>query len=681
MVNIVDSDARDLDAAFVVKSRFYPAADEAHQFPVAASDGDVLAFGSARVTPAIPASVTEQADDAQAVHNPADAVTTSTMPVFTYDQIADQLVTGYWVAQSQAARRFDVGNSNTITIDISGLTATGQYLAVEAFNLWSDITGIGFAQRVGGAQITLDDEYNNAFEYDFGSFGITDEAHINIGLNWLAANGTTLNSYSFQTYLHEIGHALGLGHAGNYNSNVNYATDALYQNDSWATTVMSYFNQSQNTYFSAQGFTYHRVITPMLADIVAITRIYGTSTDTRVGDTTYGFNNISGRDVHDALLNPNAAYTIFDNGGIDTLDYSGYSQNQRISLIEETFSNIGSGVGNVSIARGVVIENAIGGSGNDQIIGNAANNYLDGRGGADTMLGGAGNDIYIVDNVNDVADETGGRGTDEVRSTVNYTIAFGIDILRLQGSATVGTGTSLGNSLFGGANGATLSGLGGDDFLYGRGNADLLDGGIGNDTQFGGNGNDTLNGGDSNDTLRGEIGSDSLNGDAGNDLLFGFDGIDTLRGGTGDDTLRGELQNDFLYGDAGADVLFGGDGNDALYGGGDRDTLNGGAGNDSFYWDDGDFSGLTNATADRVQDFMQGQDRLRLNLVDAIAGGVDNGFTFIGVGAFTAVAGQLRYTQGSGVTLVLGDTDGDGVADVAIALTGTFTLIGTDFVL
>ena len=179
-----------------------------------------------------------------------------------------------------------------------------------------------------------------------------------------------LNSYSFMTYLHEIGHALGLGHAGDYNNTADYVQDALYANDAWSTTIMSYFDQNDNAYFHNQGFTRQFVLTPMVGDIVAMQQMYGLSTTTRAGNTTYGFNSNAGSSIYDAQSMGALAYTVFDSAGVDTLDYSGFTSNQLINLNPETFSNVGTGIGNVSIARGTVIENAIGGSGNDTIIGN-----------------------------------------------------------------------------------------------------------------------------------------------------------------------------------------------------------------------------------------------------------------------------------------------------------------------
>ncbi|QNP46486.1 M10 family metallopeptidase C-terminal domain-containing protein [Sphingomonas sediminicola] len=202
-----------------------------------------------------------------------------------------------------------------------------------------------------------------------------------------------MGGYAYQAYLHEIGHALGLGHAGNYNTTANYPYDALYQNDAWSTSVMSYFSQTENTYFAGQGFDSAYLVTPMVADILAMQQMYGLSTTTRNGDTTYGFNSNAGNPYNAAVLF-NVAYTIFDTGGTDTMDFSGYDVAQVLNLNAESFSSVGTLDGNVSIARGTTIENAIGGGGNDSIIGNSVANVLTGGDGSDTITGGAGNDTF-----------------------------------------------------------------------------------------------------------------------------------------------------------------------------------------------------------------------------------------------------------------------------------------------
>ncbi|HWI87774.1 MAG TPA: FG-GAP-like repeat-containing protein [Sphingomicrobium sp.] len=323
-------------------------------------------------------------------------------PVWTYDQIANQLINGYWNAQGgDVAHHWAVSQGGSITVNYSTLTPAEQNLAVHALQEWSDIIGVTFTPVTTGGQIVFDHSEDASAggpvaqtNGQWSANGIISSEHIQISSSWVTRYGSGLNSYSFQTYLHEIGHALGLGHAGDYNVTADYTQDALYSNDAWSTTIMSYFSQADNTYFGNQGFTEQFVLTPMVGDIVAMQQMYGLSTTTRVGNTTYGFNSTAGNTIYDAAAMGPVAYTIFDSGGIDTLDYSGYVFNQLINLNPETFSNIGGHTGNVSIARGTVIENAIGGSGADQIIGNSADNVITGGSGADTLTGGAGNDTF-----------------------------------------------------------------------------------------------------------------------------------------------------------------------------------------------------------------------------------------------------------------------------------------------
>jgi len=335
-------------------------------------------------------------------------------PIWTLDQIAGELVSGYWGGSSQ---RFSVPASGSLTFNMSALTSEGQFFASTALGLWSDITGIRFVEVASGGQIVFDDNQEGAFSSSNVVSGIITSSTINVDVNWISGDGRNLDSYSLQTYIHEVGHALGLGHTGDYNEEADYPVDALFINDSWSYSVMSYFSQHDNDYMKAQGFTYNYVLTPMAADVLAISRLYGLSSNTRTGNTTYGFNNNSGQAVFDSARYPNAAYTIVDSGGIDTLDYSGFSANQLINLAEEAFSNVGGSVGNVVIARGTVIENAIGGSGGDRLLGNGADNMLSGLGGNDVLIGGAGNDTLIgglgTDNL------TGGQGLDIFRDTAS----------------------------------------------------------------------------------------------------------------------------------------------------------------------------------------------------------------------------------------------------------------------
>jgi Ca2+-binding RTX toxin-like protein len=224
---------------------------------------------------------------------------------------------------------------------------------------------------------------------------------------------------------------------------------------------------------------------------------------------------------------------------------------------------------------------------------------------------------------------------------------------------------------FGMAADDTLIGGGGRDTLYGGNGNDRLDGGSGNDFLFGGNGNDSLSGGLGNDRLDGFDGNDRLLGSSGNDRLYGGNGIDRIDGGSGNDSLSGGAGNDTLAGSTGNDRLYGSDGRDVLTGGNGNDDMTGGTGADRFV-----FRNAPEADRDLVRDFSAAQnDRIDLRAVDAVAGiAGDQAFAFIGADAFGGTAGELRFVGGR----LLGDTDGDRVAELAIRLVGVTALDGGD---
>ncbi len=148
--------------------------------------------------------------------------------------------------------------------------------------------------------------------------------------------------------------------------------------------------------------------------------------------------------------------------------------------------------------------------------------------------------------------------------------------------------------------------------------------------------------------------------------------------GSGD--LDGRVR---LIGGRGNDTLVGGLGNDSFEGGGGADTLQDGSGNATYV-----YRAITDSLTtyrDRVNGFNAG-DKFDMSAIDANANtGGDDAFAFIGSGAFTGQAGQLRaIAADEGLTRIEGDVTGDGLADFAIdvSLGGTgFVFQAGDFIL
>ncbi len=100
-----------------------------------------------------------------------------------------------------------------------------------------------------------------------------------------------LGSLEYMIYLHELGHALGLDHPGDYNGGgFTYADDAQFVEDSKQYTVMSYWDALE----TEPDSPYYRPGTLMMFDIYALQQMYGANTSTRAGNDTYGFNSTVG---------------------------------------------------------------------------------------------------------------------------------------------------------------------------------------------------------------------------------------------------------------------------------------------------------------------------------------------------------------------------------------------------
>jgi hypothetical protein len=243
---------------------------------------------------------------------------------------------------------------------------------------------------------------------------------------------------SFLTLIHEIGHNLGIYHPHGLTTFPGVSAgeeqnmgDLNMNQHIW--TVLSYvIGYDQEPVIDPSFGT---SMTPMTLDIAAAQFAYGAA-ESNTGDNTY------------AIPTQNAVGTgwtaIWDSGGIDTISAQGATAATTIDLRAATLEGQAPGgyvswtggiKGGFTIAQGVLVENAIGGSAGDTITGNAAANVISGGGGNDKIDAGGGEDtaqiaaaisaVTVTIDANgtiSVTDRNGTEGTDTLSNI--ETLAF-----------------------------------------------------------------------------------------------------------------------------------------------------------------------------------------------------------------------------------------------------------------
>ena len=389
------------------------------------------------------------------------------------------------------------------------------------------------------------------------------QMEINAGDARWTEEGVSQGGFYFPTLLHELGHGHGMKHphdnggggplmrgAGPSEDPVEGAIGGAFgdfglsqgiytmmsYNDGWSETGGPGGRPAGQGGPRTGGITgrevdgFGHVGTMAALDIAVLQDKYGVNEEWARGDDTYVIGDVNG---------PGVFYsTIWDGGGNDTISYTGL-RNATIDLRAATLKYEEGGGGRVSfalgawsgftIANGVTIENATGGSGDDAITGNVAANMLKGMvgqdtltglDGADTLLGGAGNDMLLGGAGNDTL--YGGAGSDTLNGgegvdTAQYQDATSNIRVLLNTTAQQTIGTSSGADRL--ISIENVIGSNFNDVIAGNGGANVLTGVAGNDLLTGGAGDDNLSGGAGVDRLIGGLGADKLHGGAGVDTF------------------------------------------------------------------------------------------------------------------------------------------------------------------
>ncbi len=446
-----------------------------------------------------------------------DGDTLQRMWLSDYGSRLPAITVSYGINTSTPVNFTSLGSAQTFeSYGLSLMTSTQVAAAQLAFAVWDSLIPTQFVETGASADIILNystnttagNTYTSTLTYDTQPKVSLAAQQVWMSTSWESNDdsGMALGNYGFLTMLHEIGHALGLSHPSNYDSNVtaniSYATDAVFVQDNRQYTIMSYFGgyNTNQQHWTQDGtsLAYLYPQTPMVYDIAAIQALYGADTQTRTDDTVYGYNtlfasNDKDKYCYDFSVNSQPIMTLWDAGGIDTLDCSEWYSAQIIDLEPGHYSSVCGLTDNLGIAFATLIENAYGGTGNDSITGNTANNLLfggagadrlNGHKGADTLWGGLGNDDYFVDNLGDISIETSAltNEIDKVYSAVNYSLPAYVEELKLLGTKNIyGIGNFLDNVLIGNSYANYLAGLVGNDTLTGGAGQDTLLGGMGAD--------------------------------------------------------------------------------------------------------------------------------------------------------------------------------------------------------
>lgn len=353
------------------------------------------------------------------------------------------------------------GTSATVTYAFdptSNFTADEKATVREAFANWAAVANITFVETNDPAQASTANIFLNkntdstayADPRQTTASGST-LGHPSTGQVFVTVDVVAFGVDAPSAWRHEIGHAIGLGHGGDYNgAGSTPPTTQFSAFDDHQYTTMSYVswfdadaryadqnpNSGTNWGNNPEGNVRTYSDSIQMLDILAIQQLYGVATATPFsGGQTYGFNStVSGllHNTYDFAVNTLPVVTLYNKGVGNTLDLSGYDMDQRVNINSGKFSDVGGLKNNIAIAIGTIINDVIGGGGNDSVLGNRYANVLsglngkdklNGGGGTDKLFGGAGNDTLSGESGNDSLD--GGAGQDRLTGCAGTDTLFG----------------------------------------------------------------------------------------------------------------------------------------------------------------------------------------------------------------------------------------------------------------
>lgn len=314
-----------------------------------------------------------------------------------------------WINGNSAYWQNDYGDELSAT-EHFGFNVTQMTAARNALQAWANVANLNFSEVSDANSNVGDFRFAFSSALDSGTWGYSfypNSSSAKAADVWInSTHGSdpdwSAGTYDYEALMHEIGHGLGLKHPGNYNVNGHGTPPFLpFDLDFRNYTIMSYNDPANDYYWDSKKNTSVLVTpeTPMVYDIQAIQYLYGANTHYHTGNDTYTFS-------------PNNPFykTIWDAGGNDTINISTFTLDSTINLNPGSYSTIAfpaldsssfNGTNDLGIAFGTLIENAVGGSGNDTFIGNSTSNHLDGGTGIDTVVYTGNMSDYSINKISD----------------------------------------------------------------------------------------------------------------------------------------------------------------------------------------------------------------------------------------------------------------------------------------